>query len=130
MKEVVFYALIFFFSTLAISSALTTLLTDTYYTFTMYFGPGVYNFTPLGKYYYHPSGPYTTLNVEGGGVVEVNGSTYVNSTTLQPDFYSVIIVPSRNDILFYYVFTFMVGALASLMIVMGVHRLLLKLASR
>ncbi len=75
-------------------------------------------------------GPKYMLNVEGGGVLEVNGSAYVNSTTLQPDFYSVIIVPSRNDILLYYVFAFMVGALASLVIVMGVHKLLLKLASR
>ncbi len=39
MKEVVFYAIVFVFSTLAISSALTTLIVRTYYTFDMYFFP-------------------------------------------------------------------------------------------
>ncbi len=45
MKEAVFYAIVFIFSTLAISSVITALTARTYYTFDMYFNPGVYNFT-------------------------------------------------------------------------------------
>jgi len=130
MKEVVFYAIVFVFSTLAISSALTTLIARTYYTFDMYFQPGIYNFTPNGQYYYYPSGPYSTLNIEGGGVLEVNGSVYVNSTTVQPGFYNVIVVPSENNILVYYAMSFLIAAILSLMIVMLLHRLLLRLANR
>ena len=130
MKEVVFYAIVFVFSTLAISSALTTLIARTYYTFDMYFQPGIYNFTPNGQYYYYPSGPYSTLNREGGGVLEVNGSVYVNSTTVQPGFYNVIVVPSENNILVYYAMSFLIAAILSLMIVMLLHRLLLRLANR
>ena len=130
MKEVVFYAIVFVFSTLAISSALTTLIARTYYTFNMYFQPGIYNFTPNGQYYYYPSGPYSTLSIEGGGVLEVNGSVYVNSTTVQPGFYNVIVVPSENNILIYYAMSFLIAAMLSLMVVMLLHRLLLKLANR
>ena len=130
MKEVVFYAIVFVFSTLAISSALTTLIARTYYTFNMYFQPGIYNFTPNGQYYYYPSGPYSTLSIEGGGVLEVNGSVYVNSTTVQPGFYNVIVVPSENNIGVYYAMSFLIAAMLSLIIVMLLHRLLLKLANR
>jgi len=130
MKEAVFYAVVFVFSTLAISSALTTLTVKTYYTFDMYFQPGMYNFTPSGEYYYYPSGPYSTLSVDGGGVLEVNGSVYVNSTTVQPGFYNVVVVPSGNDILVYYVALFFIAAMLSLIIVMMLHKLLLRLAYR
>jgi hypothetical protein len=130
MKEVMFYAIVFVFSTLAISSALTTLIARTYYTFDMYFQPGIYNFTPNGQYYYYPSGPYSTLSIEGGGVLEVNGSVYVNSTTVQPGFYNVIVVPSENNIGVYYAMSFLIAAMLSLMIVMLLHRLLLRLANR
>ncbi len=130
MKEVVFYAIVFVFSTLAISSALTTLIVRTYYTFDMYFQPGIYNFTPNGQYYYYPSGPYSVLSIEGGGVLEVNGSVYVNSTTVQPGFYNVIVVPSENDIGVYYAMSFLIAVMLSLIIVMLLHRLLLKLANR
>jgi len=130
MKEVVFYAVVFVFSTLAISSALTTLIARTYYTFDMSFQPGIYNFTPSGEYYYYPSGPYSTLSVNGGGVLEVNGSVYLNSTTVQPGFYNVVVVPSENNILIYYAMSFLIAVTLSLMIVMLLHRLLLRLASR
>jgi hypothetical protein len=130
MKEVVLYTIIFIFSTLAISSALTTFTTRTYYTFCMYFQPGMYNFTPTGEYEYYPSGPYTTLTVNGGGVLEVNGSVYVNSTTVQPGFYDVVVVPSENDISLYYVMSFFFGAGVSLVVVILLHKLLLRLANR
>ncbi len=130
MREVVFYAVVFVFSTLAISSALTTFMVRTYYTFDMYFQPGIYNFTPNGQYYYYPSGPYSVLSIEGGGVLEVNGSVYVNSTTVQPGFYNVIVVPSENDIGVYYAMSFLIAVMLSLIIVMLLHRLLLKLANR
>ena len=78
MKEAVFYAVVFVFSTLAISSALTTLTVRTYYTFDMYFQSGIYNFTPSGEYYYYPSGSYSTLSVNGGGVLEVNGLSLIH----------------------------------------------------
>ena len=125
-----FYAVVFVFSTLAISSALTTLIARTYYTFDMSFQPGIYNFTPSGEYYYYPSGPYSTLSVNGGGVLEVNGSVYLNSTTVQPGFYNVVVVPSENNILIYYAMSFLIAVTLSLMIVMLLHRLLLRLASR
>ena len=96
----------------------------------MYFQPGIYNFTPSGNYYYYPSGPYSTLSIEGGGVLEVNGSVYVNSTTVQPGFYNVVVVPSENNILIYYAMSFFIAAMLSLMIVILLHRLLLRLASR
>ena len=130
MKEIVFYAVVFVFSTLAISSVLTTLTARTYYTFDMYFQPGMYNFTPSGEYYYYPSGPYSTLSIEGGGVLEVNGSVYLNSTTVQPGFYNVVVVPSENDILVYYVMSFLIAVILSLIIVMILHKLLLRLANR
>jgi len=130
MKEVVFYAIVFVFSTLAIASALTTLIARTYYTFNMYFQPGIYNFTPSGKYYYYPSGPYSTLSIDGGGVLEVNGSVYVNTTTVQPGYYNVVVVPSENDISIYYVMSFLIAAMLSLIIVMLLHKLLLRLANR
>jgi len=128
MKEAVFYAVVFVFSTLAISSALTTLTVRTYYTFDMYFQPGMYNFTPSGEYYYYPSGPYSTLSVDGGGVLEVNGSVYVNSTTVQPGYYDVVVVPSENDVGIYYAVSFLIAAMLSLIIVALLHRLLLWLA--
>ena len=130
MKEVVFYAIVFVFSTLAISSALTTLIARTYYTFNMYFQPGIYNFTPNGEYHYYPSGPYSTLSVDGGGVLEINGSVYLNSTTVQQGFYNVVVVPSENDILVYYVMSFLIAIMLSLIIVMMLHKLLLRLANR
>jgi len=130
MKEVVFYAIVFVFLTLAISSALTTLTVRTYYTFDMYFQPGMYNFTPSGEYYYYPSGPYSTLSIDGGGVLEVNGSVYVNSTTVQPGFYNVVVVPSESDVGVYYAMSFLIAAVLSLVIVMLLHRLLLRLANR
>jgi|GEM_PF-3432398 len=130
MKEVVFYALVFVFSTLAISSALTTLVTRTYYTFNMYFQPGVYNFTPSGQYYYYPSGPYSTLSINGGGVLEVNGTVYTNSTTIQPGFYDVVVVPSENDVTMYYVTSFLFASMLSLLVVLLLHKLLLRLANR
>ncbi|MFP3203234.1 MAG: hypothetical protein RXR43_13760 [Sulfolobus sp.] len=130
MKEVVFYAIVFVFSTLAISSALTTLTVKTYYTFDMYFQPGIYNFTPSGEYYYYPSGLYSTLSIDGGGVLEVNGSVYVNSTTVQPGFYDVVVVPSENDIIVYYAASFLIAAMLSLIVVMVLHKLLLRLANR
>lgn len=130
MKEVVFYAVVFVFSTLAISSTLTTFVARTYYTFCMYFQPGMYNFTSSGEYYYYSSGPYTTLSIDGGGVLEVNGSVYVNSTTVQPGFYDVVVVPSENDISLYYAMSFFFGAGLSLMVVILLHKLLLRLANR
>ncbi len=45
MKEAVFYAVVFVFLTLAISSVITSFIARTHYTFTMYFQPGMYNFT-------------------------------------------------------------------------------------
>ena len=98
MKEAVFYALVFVFLTLAISSVITSFIARTYYTFTMYFQPGIYNFTPSGTYYYYPSGPYATLSVIGGGVLEVNGSVYVNSTTVQPGYYDVVVAVSYTHL--------------------------------
>jgi hypothetical protein len=130
MKEVVFYAVVFVFSTLAISSALTTFIVRTYYTFDMYFQPGVYNFTPSGQYYYYPSGPYSTLSINGGGVLEVNGTVYTNSTTIQPGFYNVVIVPSENDVTIYYVMSFLFASILSLLVVILLHKLLLRLANR
>jgi len=128
MKEIVFYAIVFVFLTLAISSALTTLIAKTYYTFNMYFQPGMYNFTPSGTYYYYPSGPYVTLSIIGGGVLEVNGSVYVNSTTVQPGYYNVVVVPSENDVGIYYAMSFVIAAMLSLIIVVLLHKLLLWLA--
>jgi hypothetical protein len=130
MKEVVFYALVFVFSTLAISSALTTLIARTYYTFNMYFQPGIYNFTPSGQYYYYPSGPYSTLSINGGGVLEVNGTVYTNSTIIQPGFYNVVVVPSENDVTMYYVTSFLFASMLSLLVVLLLHKLLLRLANR
>jgi hypothetical protein len=128
MKEAVFYAVVFVFLTLAISSVITSFIARTYYTFTMYFQPGMYNFTPSGTYYYYPSGPYATLSVIGGGVLEVNGSVYVNSTTVQPGYYDVVVVPSENDVGIYYAMSFLIAAMLSLIIVAFLHRLLLWLA--
>jgi hypothetical protein len=130
MKEVIFYALVFVFSTLAISSALTTFIARTYYTFNMYFQPGTYNFTPSGQYYYYPSGPYSTLSINGGGVLEVNGTVYTNSTTVQPGFYNVVIVPSENNVTMYYITSFLFAAMLSLLVVILLHKLLLRLANR
>ncbi|MCI4407545.1 MAG: hypothetical protein JHC26_00500 [Thermofilum sp.] len=130
MREVVFYSLVFILLTLGLSSAITTLITNTYYSFNMYFQPGLYRFTPSGQYYYYPSGPYATLSIDGGGVIEVNGSVYVNSTTVQPGFYEVIIVPAKNDIGLYYAVSFLFSVALSLMIVALLHRLLLWLANR
>jgi hypothetical protein len=67
MKEVVFYAIVFVFSTLAIASALTALTVRTYYTFDMYFQSGIYNFTPSGEYYYYPSGSYSNVECKRRG---------------------------------------------------------------
>jgi len=128
MKEAVFYAIVFVFLTLAISSVITSFIARTYYTFSMYFQPGIYNFTPSGTYYYYPSGPYATLSVIGGGVLEVNGSVYVNSTTVQPGYYDVVVVPSENDVGIYYAMSFLIAAMLSLIIVMFLHRFLLWLA--
>ena len=130
MKEVVFYALVFVFSTLAISSALTTFIARTYYTFNMYFQPGTYNFTSSGQYYYYPSGPYSTLSINGGGVLEVNGTVYTNSTIIQPGFYDVVVVPSENDVTMYYVTSFLFASMLSLLVVLLLHKLLLRLANR
>ena len=130
MKEVVFYAIVFVFLTLAIASALTALTVRTYYTFDMYFQSGIYNFTPSGEYYYYPLGSYSTLSVNGGGVLEVNGTVYTNSTTVQPGFYNVVVVPSENDVIIYYVALFFIAGVFSLIIVMVLHKLLLRLAYR
>ncbi|MEJ2781164.1 hypothetical protein WIW89_09825 [Stygiolobus sp. CP850M] len=62
--------------------------------------------------------------------MQVYESVYVNSTTVQPSFYNVIVVPSENNILVYYVTSFLFAAMLSLIIAVLLYELLLRLAYR
>ena len=128
MKEYVFYTLVFVVLTIALSSAITSVLTKTYYEYEMYVGPGVYRFYPNGSYSYLPGGPYATLEAN---VVEVNGSVYTNNVTIEPGFYDIVVVePSGTFFSFEYAVALVLSALISLVIVAMLDRLLRYLAER
>jgi len=111
---------------MAMSMTIET-LSQHQYVFHMYFKPGIYFFTSSGKYYYFPIGKNVTLLVHGGTLVAGNW-VYLNSTTIQPGYHYVVVIPIRTHVhlMRHIIQSLPTGALISIIIVMLLYKWLSK----
>jgi len=127
VEEIVAYIGIFVLMTLTIATITTIFMYMTMpssYTFNMYFKHGIYIFTSSGKYYYYPVLKNTSLLINTGGSLVIDGYVYINSTTVQPGYHYVVVIPFRTH--FDINKSLLNGALISIIILMLLHRLLSK----
>jgi len=123
-EEIIGYIGIFALLTLTIAPIITAIhyaLMPSSYVYSMYFKHGIYIFTSSGKYYYYPIGKNTSLLINTGGSLVVDGYVYINSTTVQPGYHYVVVIPFRTVDL-YNPSSFILSALISIIVIMILHR--------
>jgi hypothetical protein len=126
---------IFVLLTILSTFIIVTLTFKGYFFYSMCFKPGIYIFTAEGDYYYYPSDSLvsnTTLIILGGGYIDVNNFPYLNITTVQPGYYSILVTPITSVTNFNkdLINTLPMGLLLSLVVVMLLCRLELRLEKK